>query len=109
MKLVPVLLLLQPLGPNSLAVLVVLPLASQICIEDCPKFRSVRTALSLGAMIPEAEHPVSAIDDGPDFAGKGKGDGEAVGSHPPLVLACGLFSGAVRQPSPGAWALPSPP
>ena len=41
-------------------------------------FGSARTALSFGAMIPEVEHPVSAIDAGPVFAGKGKGDGEAV-------------------------------
>ena len=52
-------------------------MASQIQVVDGPRFGSVREALSLVAMIPEAEHPVSAIDDGPAFAGKGSRDREA--------------------------------
>ena len=55
-------------------------------MEDCPKFGSARTALSLAATIAEAVHPVSAIDVGPVFAGKGKGDGEAVVFAPAACL-----------------------
>ena len=55
------------------------PLASRIRVVDGPRFGSVREALSLAAMIPEADHPVSAIDNGPAFAGKGSGNREVGG------------------------------
>ena len=76
-------------------------MASRICSEDCPKFGSVKTALSFAEMIPKAEHPVSAIDVGPVFAGKGKGDGEAVA----VALAVGLRLIFRRGATTFFWAL----
>ena len=62
------------------------PLASQIWVVDGPRFGSVREALSLAAMIPDAEHPVSAIDDGPAFAGEGRGGHEVGGCGLRLIF-----------------------